>query len=61
MILEDAYMVDNKKLVLNDEQLKRREEMNKEIAQKTKHLKTTKRKINEIEHQSVLDSIKNNY
>lgn len=61
MILEDAYMVDNKKLVLNDEQLKRRKEMNIEIAQKTKNLKKIREKINDIEHQSVLDSIKNDY
>lgn len=61
MILEDAYMVDNKKMVLNDEQLKRRKEMNIEIAQKTKNLKKIREKINDIEHQSVLDSIKNDY
>ena len=61
MILKDKYMVDDKKLVLNDEQLKRRKEMNIEIAQKTKNLKKIREKINDIEHQSVLDSIKNDY
>lgn len=61
MILEDAYMVDDKKIMLNEEQLKRREEMNIEIAQKTKSLKMIRKKINEISYQSVLDSIKNGY
>lgn len=61
MILKDKYMVDDKTQVMDEEQLKRRKEMNIEIAQKTKNLKKIREKINDIEHQSVLDSIKNDY
>ena len=61
MILKDKYMVDGKTQVMDEEQLKRRKEMNIEIAQKTKNLKKIREKINDIEHQSVLDSIKNDY
>ena len=61
MILKDKYMVDDKTQVMDEEQLKRRKEMNIEIAQKTNNLKKIREKINDIEHQSVLDSIKNDY
>lgn len=61
MILKDKYMVDDKTQVMDEEQLKRRKEMNIEIAQKTKSLKKIRKKINEISYQSVINSIKNGY
>lgn len=61
MILVDGYMVNDKRIVLNDEQIKRREEINMDITKREKHLKVTRKTLNEIERQCVLDSIKTGY
>lgn len=61
MILVDGYMVNDKKIILNDEQIKRREEINMDITKREKHLKATRKTLNEIERQCVLDSIKTGY
>lgn len=61
MILVDGYMVNDKRIVLNDEQIKRREEINMDITKREKHLRETRKTLNEIELQCVLDSIKNGY
>ena len=61
MILVDGYMVNDKRIILNDEQIKRREEINMDITKREKRLKVTRKTLNEIERQCVLDSIKNGY
>lgn len=61
MILVDGYIVNDKRIALNDEQIKRREEINMDITKREKHLKVTRKTLNEIERQCVLDSIKNEY
>lgn len=61
MILVDGYMVNDKRIILNDEQIKRREEINMDITKREKHLREMRKTLNEIELQCVLDSIKNGY
>lgn len=61
MILVDGYMINDKRIVLNDEQIKRREEINMDITKREKHLREMRKTLNEIERQCVLDSIKNGY
>lgn len=61
MVLVDGYMVNDKRIILNDEQIKRREEINMDIVKREKHLKEMRKTLNEIERQCVLDSIKNGY
>lgn len=61
MILVDGYTVNDKRIILNDEQIKRREEINMDITKREKHLREMRKTLNEIELQCVLDSIKNGY
>ena len=61
MILVDGYTVNDKRIILNDEQIKRREEINMDITKREKHLRKMRKTLNEIELQCVLDSIKNGY
>lgn len=62
MILYDAYLVQqDKKIELEEEQLKRRKEMNIEMTKKVKEFLYSANKIEKIQNESVLDAMKKGY